>query len=201
MKVAPYVNRVAEAGTGLAETFREQSGEVARELYNGVQWTWDGLLDLWFRIVPDQRLQIRPIPGRPPEVPYRPRLPERRRAQLSFTCVFALVYLGLVTLGHRWVSPGLAVFSLLGMTVALDGLFRLLVSYQWRVRWLAVIVLWVAFANQGVFKLQYDNLAYDDRARVELARHDPRIEEANPARSRPAGRGRGEPSGLDGAVP
>ena len=168
---------------------------MAREVYNTVQWIWDGLLSLWFRIVPDERLQVLPTPHREPEVPDAPRLAERTRAVLSVTGVFALMYLGMVTLGYQWVSPGLAVFSLLGMTIALDGLFRLLVSYQWRVRWMAVIALWVAFVNQAVFKLQFRNLDYDDRARVELARHDPRIEEVSPARSgRPGGRRAGLPA-------
>ena len=198
-KVAPYVNRVAQAGEGLSETFREQSGEVAREVYNTVQWIWDGLLSLWFRIVPDERLQVLPTPHREPEVPDAPRLAERKRALLSFTCV-ALMYLGIVTVGYRWVSPGLAVFSLLGITVSLDGLFRLLVSYQWRVRWMAVIALWVAFVNQAVFKLQFENLRLRLSCRVELARHDPRIEEVSPARSGAAVREEGRPAGPDARV-
>jgi len=184
-EVKPYVNEMAEAIenvlAGLSIQFRLMIHFFEKKFE---KWIWEPLKSFWHSLVP---AEDRPVPSRPFgrfSVPDDPRYVDRRRGLLPFALVFGVVYSLIAMFFWGWVSPGLAVFALLGVTIAIEGLFRLVVSYQWRVRWLVLILLWVAYANQAVFKLQFDNLSYDVRTLLELARHDPRIDEASPARPR-----------------
>ena len=69
------------------------------------------------------------------------------------------------------VPPGLALFSLLGPLVVLDGLSRIVLParyWYWRFPTAVLVVAFVADANRSVDKLQFENMAYDPWSRTDL---------------------------------
>src|SRR5262249_25275578 len=82
--------------------------------------------------------------------------------------VFSLCYLAFSTIVYHTVSPGLATFALIGFLAMVNALFRRLVPHRLRIAAIAVTALWITWANSSLFKLQVDNLAYDERTRADL---------------------------------
>ncbi|MDX2037427.1 MAG: hypothetical protein SFX72_12315 [Isosphaeraceae bacterium] len=193
-KSARYFREVYVAAGRLIDVFRVQSRVAARRVAELIQEAWDALLRIWFLGAESQRKQMIPVP-RPAPVAVRPvgrsaryaavSPALRTQALLSFTAVFALGYAAIAFFGADLVSPGFAVFALVGIAAAIDGVFRMLVPERYRFGVLLFVLLWIGYAKQTVFELQFDHLNYDERTRVELASRDPRIEEA----SRPAREG------------
>jgi hypothetical protein len=69
------------------------------------------------------------------------------------------------------VPPGLALFSLLGLLVVLDGLSRIVLParyWYWRFPTAVLVVAFLALANRSVDKLQFENMAYDPWSRTDL---------------------------------
>lgn len=239
-----FTDPVTRALEEVAKTFRSNLAELGRAASRGVQAAWEGLLVLWFRLVPDQPAALAPAaaevavaaltaasPAPDPDAPALPAQgpappdpdpvpaaapvpdpadlpaqPAVRESQVqglfAFVAVFATFYVSFSTFAYPWVSPGLAIFLLIGFLAMANALFRKLVPLRWRVAVLAAGLLWITWANSAPFKLQFDNLSYDsydDRTTLaELARYDPRIEEA--ARALRADRDEGPAARLVRAI-
>ncbi|MGZ3395015.1 MAG: hypothetical protein ACXWPK_13280 [Isosphaeraceae bacterium] len=96
------------------------------------------------------------------------------RGLFSFVVVLTAFFIGLNAVNGLLpsvVPPGLALFSLLGLLVVLDGLSRIVLParyWYWRFPTAVLVVAFVAYANRSVDKLQFENMAYDPWSRTDL---------------------------------
>ena len=96
------------------------------------------------------------------------------RGLFSFVVVLTAFFIGLNAVNGLLpsvVPPGLALFSLLGLLVVLDGLSRIVLParyWYWRFPTAVLVVAVVAWANRSVDKLQFENMAYDPWSRTDL---------------------------------
>jgi hypothetical protein len=101
---------------------------------------------------------------------------EQTKTLFAFVVGVTLFYLALNladAFGPAWmkVPPGPALFSLLALVAILAGLVRLLLDdahWYWRFPLFVGLVAWVAWANRSIDKLRYENMPYEDYAKVHL---------------------------------
>ncbi len=97
---------------------------------------------------------------------------EMRGGLFSFVLLVAsfFVALNLIDAFSLWaVPPGVALFALLALLVMLDALSRILLPadrWYWRFPVLMLLLLWIAWANHDIDKLQFENMSYDPTAKV-----------------------------------
>lgn len=188
-KASELTDPVTQAFEVVAITIRAWAVGFGHFLSGNVRCVWVRVLAAWYCLVPDERHEAveggqNPGPGggAPNAGAPGPDGNENRVYALStFVFVFALVYAYVAAFFYTSVSPGLAIFALISLLAMAAALFHILIrDHRWRVGVPVLVLLWVAWANHQLYKLQFDNLSYDDGARIELARHDPRIGDAAP---------------------
>ncbi len=156
----------------------EDPKELWKWVFNEFKKAWSNVrssfIKVWNRL---QRNDVQtPVPALREAMadPVTGREAETRGGLFSFVLLVASFFgaLNLIDAFSLWeVPPGVALFALLALLVMLDALARILLPadrWYWRFPVFVLLLLWIAWANHDIDKLQFENLSYDPTAKVDV---------------------------------